>query len=187
MEQHVNGTSQSQDSFKRREWMCFYCKEQKLQNVSHFTRGTLNELYDHWNKEHSSTADHSSASTSAEKSFRFYAVDLLECQVGKCKYYSTFRGIRKHYQSKHKEVRFVPIFNGRCAFCFATNENMDEHRCDESDFGLRLRMFNPIPYTNEELAELQCVFERKKFQCLICKQTTETKLDMTKHHHQQHA
>lgn len=165
--------------------MCFYCKQQKLKNMQEFVFRTINELFDHWKQKHCLTAKASPENNSTSKSdeYRFYSVDLLQCQVGNCKFTSAFRGLRNHHQSEHKDVPFVVVFNGRCAFCFTTNEHMNEHRCDEFH---HLDMFNPIRYTNEELAELQTVLERQKFQCLICKRMFEMQQDMTQHHHQQH-
>lgn len=155
--------------------MCFHCKEEAgRKSINEYVFPEINALEAHWRRDHSTSL------------FLFYTIDLLNCNVDKCGYYSTFQGLWKHHQNQHVGALFVAKHNDRCALCFLLGEETDSHKCPQIEQILRLRMLNPILYSEESIAELQTVNVPKRFQCLHCKDIFETGPDVQKHHQRKH-
>lgn len=178
--------------------MCFYCHKVGEKNVESFIFSSFDEVYDHWKSSHSSDGSDTDAASSdggaeALKPFRFYSVDLLCCCVDACSFYSTFRGLHRHHQKKHPNNLFVPIFNGRCALCFYTGDDLREHSCDSLDNVVQLQLCNPILLTDQELAELQAIDcqelkqnRTKHFECQYCDGFLGSRQEMIQHYDESH-
>lgn len=153
--------------------MCFYCKEAKERKPEKFTFEAMTNLHDHWRSQHP-----------AEQPFQFYSVDLIQCNIGRCRYFSTFQGLQNHHKKQHPNENFVATMNGRCVLCHYSANDLDKHNCRELSKVQQLKLFNPILYTEETLAELQAA--NKQFGCKYCNGTFETTKEMLDHHRQQH-
>lgn len=163
--------------FKQREWLCYYCREEKRRDFRNFSFDDINNLYDHWTTSHSENQ--------ACKRFRFYSNDLIQCQDGDCHYYSAFVCLQKHNKNKHNVNQFVVDYNGRCALC-PNITDLKQHHCNQLNIAEKLNIFNPILYTNEEVNELLSILDRKMFRCSHCSLTFENKNDMRQHHNMIH-
>lgn len=183
---------QNQNKHSQREWMCFYCKEGKAQNIADFVFSTVDEVYEHWLIQHD--GNHATAAAAAKQTpFRFYSVDLLHCSMDACRYFSTFLGLQRHHQKKHPNDLFVAVLNGRCALCLR-RDALHEHACDSLQNGMQLKLYNPVLLSDDDLAELQAIkcekLEQnrpKPIECQHCGCIFDTREQMTQHHHQQHA
>lgn len=157
----------------RREWMCFYCKEQNQKTVF----PELKEVFDHWQHKHSSE----------HVTFKFYLIDLIQCQSEKCRYFSNFQGLWNHHKKQHLNETFVAVYNDRCALCLYGGDDLKKHVCEQFRKVELLRLINPIVYTEESLAELQTnVIDKRRFDCKHCGSTFDTREEMMQHHRQNH-
>lgn len=155
--------------------MCFYCKEERHQNIQDFVFKSIEELSHHWSSCHSDKG-----------SFRFYPVELLQCNIKNCRYFSTFQGLQRHHQKKHPKDLFVPVTNGRCGLCLYGSDDIGNHKCNQIQNGLQMKLFNPILLTEEVVAGLQELNGLKHIQCGNCEKSFENRTDMMQHHHQHH-
>lgn len=131
----------------------------------------LAELHKHWNDTHA-----------VNRPFRFYLVDLLRC--GECRYYSSYHGLSKHYEKAHPNTLFVAIRNDRCALCLYAGDDLTAHDCPEREKVGRMKLLNPILYSEDDLAALQNI--DKKLQCQYCKCVFKTRTEFRSHHEAQH-
>ncbi|XP_055302575.1 uncharacterized protein LOC129568553 [Sitodiplosis mosellana] len=158
----------------KRELICFACKNERLRNVSSFTFSTVDMMYDHWYAQHKDS----------QYPFRFYPVDLIHCNIGECRYFSTFLGLEKHHNKVHPNEHFVAVQNRRCVLCPYVGPNLNAHVCNEMKKVLSLKIFNPTRYTEETLAELLEL--NRKFECKYCGTTFNTSQEVMAHHREQH-
>lgn len=155
------------------EWMCFVCKESKLRNTQSFVFRSIEDLQNHWQSEHS--ADHP---------FQFHVVDLLSCGINKCRYFSTFQGLHNHHKKQHPKDIFIAIQDQRCVLCFCTGDDLSSHSCSQIQRVLAMKIFNPILFTDERIAQLQNI--NRKFQCKHCDSIFNAKEDVLEHHQKEH-
>lgn len=153
----------------RREWICYTCKEDKRRNMFYTS---IDEVYDHWYLEHSGYSN---------TPFRFYSNELMNCN--KCRYISTFFSLQKHHNTKHPYDIFVPLQNDRCALCLDGN-NITTHSCKELEKVQKLKLFNPVVYTEDTVADLLEL--NRKFECKHCQSLFDTSQDIMAHHHKEH-
>lgn len=135
---------------------------------------TIDNLYDHWYSEHAPN----------NVPFRFYPADLLSCNIGTCRYFSTYLGLKRHHIKQHPNEIFVAVQNRQCALCFYQDHNLKLHICKAVDKVDQLKIFNPILYTEDVLAELQEL--NRKFECKICNSLFNSSQEIMSHHHEQH-
>ncbi|XP_031636739.1 uncharacterized protein LOC116349459 [Contarinia nasturtii] len=158
----------------RKEWMCFHCNEAKVQNIKDFVFSTLDELNDHWRFQHSALP------------FKYLLIDLMQCHIGKCRYFSNFQGLRKHHHKQHQKDIFVAAQNGRCVLCFYAGKDLDKHHCEQLDLIIELRLSNPVMYTEETVAELQTLNGNRRFDCKHCNIIFDTQQEVMYHHRKNH-
>lgn len=173
----------------RRDWMCFYCHKNGIKKIQHFVFATVDEAYDHWK------LNHGNGDEAKQKPFRFYSVDLLRCSVDSCSYpyRRTFQGLHRHHQEKHSNDLFVPIFNGRCALCLYTGNDLHKHACQSLQNAMQLNLYNPIVLTEEEFMELLAVgcqeskqHRTNRIECQHCDCIFGSRQEMIEHHQQKH-
>ena len=158
----------------KREWICFACKSEKLRNVSTFAFSTIDQLYEHWYAKHADS----------QYPFRFYSADLIQCNVGKCRYFSTFQGLERHHRKEHPSQIFVAVLNNQCALCHYDGADLNQHACGEMVKVLLLKLINPIRYTEEVLVESKAF--NRSFECKHCGTTFDTSEEAMTHHREQH-
>lgn len=171
--------------------MCFYCKDKKNVNIESFVFETIDKLYDHWRSEHSNVSGATEAKS--QQPFRFYLVNLLNCQIENCKCTTTFKGLQRHHGSKHPNDLFIPTWNGRCALCLYSGDDLNDHVCVAIENAMQTKLFNPVVLTADDLVELQTIechrlaqTSPKRFECQYCGGIFDTLHDLTQHHRQQH-
>lgn len=156
--------------------MCFYCKGARQGNLREFVFTKIRDLQDHWRAQHHMSDN--------QEPFQFYAIHLLSCKIGKCRYYSTFQGLHNHHRKLHHNENFIAIYENRCAICLYSGIDLNVHVCYQLETVQRMNIFNPILLTEETLSELTAV--NKKFGCNYCNSFYDTKQDMLQHHRQSH-
>lgn len=155
------------------EWMCFICTETKQQNLQLFVFRSMEDLHTHWQLEHS-----------GDGPLKFHVVDLLSCNIGKCRYFSTFKGLQNHHKKRHPNELFVAAHVQRCSLCFYSGDDLSQHSCDQLQKVQAMKLFNPILFTDERMAELQSI--NRKFHCKHCNNIFNAKEDVLKHHYNEH-
>lgn len=158
----------------RREWICFACKEERVRNISTFSFSEIDELYEHWCSQH----------VNSQYQSRFYSADLIQCNIGKCRYFSTFFGLQKHHKKEHPNGIFVAVRNGQCILCHFDGPNLNEHVCKELEKVFQLKLFNPIRYTENALAAMLQL--NRTFECKYCETNFKTSHEYMSHHREQH-
>lgn len=166
---------QKKDRHPKREWICFYCTNERLKNLSEFKFDDLEDLYEHWTFHHED-----------DDAFRFYPIDLFDCR--KCRYYSSFRGLQNHYKKVHQDDNFVAILNDRCALCMYKGADLEEHRCGQLQTQFLLIQ---TLYTDDDVKEMVNILPldrtpQNEIECNICGSLFQTRSDMREHHHQNH-
>lgn len=155
--------------------MCFYCKEDRVQNLKDFVFEKISDLKEHWQTEHLDG-----------KPFRFYVIDLLKCNVDNCGYFSSFQGLYRHHKRQHPKEIFSVIKNERCALCHHKANDSVKHVCGDLEDCLRNKMFSPVRFTDENVTELLNVNQGQKIRCRHCNNRFEDRARMMHHHREQH-
>ncbi|XP_055301600.1 uncharacterized protein LOC129568082 isoform X1 [Sitodiplosis mosellana] len=165
-----NDTTDQSQHLKRTIFFCVHCLDER--NPIKSFSGTVEDVTYHWSKEHSTES----------KPFQFYAVALLDCFY--CKKVGSYHDLIKHHKEKHADTQFIiveQVDQTKCGMCHFKDGDLSEHFKAKHDVNSTPKIFNPICYSEERIAEFLTINVAKKHQCDACNQIFETQDEIGAH------
>lgn len=159
--------------FKNTTFYCVYCFDRN--DIDNSVSGTIDSVYEHW------FFNHTNESISAQ--FKFYAIPLANCFH--CNEIGIYGAIEKHHNLHHKGHRFAITDHNnpkQCGICQFKCDDMMEHFKWQHNLNSQPRVFNPILYSEQKIAELLTINVHKTHQCGDCNQKCENRIALTEHY-----